>query len=83
MEKKILTKRECLERLKELFDLLQLDETLTAEQSDMVDSNFGVLKFFIDLQECKDFAEVGRIGFGSDEDEEDEEDEDEEDSEDE
>ncbi len=29
-------------------------------------------KYFVELQECRDFTEVGRLGFGEDEDIEDE-----------
>lgn len=80
MKKEILTKQEILERLHELFERVELDATLTAEQSEMLNYNCALIDYFVKLQECKDFSEVGRIGFGNDEeDEEETEDEEEED----
>ena len=80
MEGEALTREAVLRALGDVLRAVRLKDgkELTQDVSERVDYVLNVAKLFVELQGCKDFSEVGSIGFG-DHGEDDEEDEGEED----
>ncbi len=79
MEGEALTREAVLRALGDVLRAVRLKDgqELTQDVTERVECVLSVAKLFVELQGCKDFTEVGPIGFGDhgEDDEDDEEDE--------
>ena len=74
--KELLTRDACLRALNDVLRVVRLDargEILTEDVTERISAIETVVKLFVELQGCKDFTEVGHIGFGDWSEEEEEE----------
>ena len=85
MADKTLTLKSVLTALNDVLRAVRLrdGELLTQDTTERVDYVLSVAKLFAELQGCKDFTEVGPIGFGEQGEDDEEEDDDDEENEDE
>lgn len=73
--KELLTRKACLRALNDVLRVVRLKsgETMTEDRTERIEAILNVVKLYVELQGCKDFTEVGHIGFGDQSEEEEEE----------
>ena len=84
-ERKLLTRKDCLERLRECWEEADLKKgELTPSGKELIELNLSIIQLWERVAETEEVIErVNVVGFHYDEDDEDEEDDDEEDEDDE
>ena len=80
-QEKLLTRAECLARLRECMEKANFSHELTDEERGQMEYSLQIITCFVRLNDCEEITETRAIGFEIESEEEDEEDDEEEDDE--